>query len=181
MDEKFENRLIEIVMRNGKLDESLFNYSKEEKEKFLKAADLKELADILEETEKELENELETESEEIEKTEDSPLCEIAKMFEDLRNLCSWLPADIQADFSNSIDKLRLDYLIEKLSGNAGLLKSVEEKSRDSSISGDVEVFPIQKEALCKTMEYLQSLATFLPNQQQAAILTRETGKVLERL
>lgn len=54
MDEKFENRLIEIVMRNGKLDESLFNYSKEEKEKFLKAADLKELADILEETEKEL-------------------------------------------------------------------------------------------------------------------------------
>ena len=55
MDEKFENRLIEIVMRNGKLDESLFNYSKEEKEKFLKAADLKELADILEETEKELE------------------------------------------------------------------------------------------------------------------------------
>lgn len=140
--------------------------------------------EVFEEAEKELENELETESEEIEeieKTEDSPLCEIAKMFEDLRNLCSWLPADIQADFSNSIDKLRLDYLIEKLSGNTGLLKSVEEKSSDSSISGDVETFPIQKEALCKTMEYLQSLAAFLPNQQQAAILTRETGKVLERL
>ena len=75
----------------------------------------------------------------------------------------------------------MDYLIEKLSGNTGLLKSVEEKSSDSSISGDVEAFPIQKDALCKTMEYLQSLAAFLPNQQQAAILTRETGKVLERL
>lgn len=54
MDESIEKRLIEIVMRNGKLDESLFNYSKEEKERVLEAADLKELAGILEEAEQEL-------------------------------------------------------------------------------------------------------------------------------
>ena len=54
MDERIEKRLIEIVMKGGKLDESLFNYSKEEEERTLEAADIKELADILEETEKEL-------------------------------------------------------------------------------------------------------------------------------
>ena len=103
------------------------------------------------------------------------------MFEDLRNLCAWLPLDIQEDFSNSIDKLRLDYLIEKLSGKGGLLKNLVEKSSDSGVFGRAEDSSIQKDVLCKTMEYLQSLVAFLPNQQQAAILSRETGKVLERL
>ena len=138
--------------------------------------------EVFEETESVVENELETEiGETVEETEESPLCEIAKMFEDLRNLCAWLPLDIQEDFSNSIDKLRLDYLIEKLSGKGGLLKNLVEKSSDSGVLGRAEDSSIQKDVLCKTMEYLQSLVAFLPNQQQAAILSRETGKVLERL
>lgn len=54
MDERIEKRLIEIIMNGGKLNESLFNFSKEEKAKTLEAAGIKELAEILDETEKEI-------------------------------------------------------------------------------------------------------------------------------
>ena len=101
MDEKFENRLIEIVMRNGKLDESLFNYSKEEKEKFLKAADLKELADILEETEKEL-----FYCEDTDKVKE--LVETSKSVEtEIENTCRKILAENGVDIENAIGE-RMD-------------------------------------------------------------------------
>ena len=108
------------------------------------------------------------------------------LLKDLRDLCNWLPEEMQKDFSSSINKLRLDYLIEKLSGNLGLLGAAAAIRRSEGVpeespSAPAVAEPIQRESLYKTMEYLHYLAAFLPNQQQAAALERESARVLERL
>lgn len=112
------------------------------------------------------------------------------MFKWLRDMCNWLPEDVQADFSNSLDKLKLDYIIEKLSGTSGLLGAAESIVGNQRISDNTlaEVpsapaveEPIQRQSILKTMEYLQSLTAFLPNQQQAAALERESARVMKRL
>ena len=108
------------------------------------------------------------------------------LLKDLRELCNWLPEEMQKDFSSSINKLRLDYLIEKLSGNPGLLGAAAAIRRSEGVpeespSVPAVAEPIQRESLYKTMEYLHYLAAFLPNQQQAAALERESARVLEKL
>jgi len=147
------------------------------------------------ETEENLEENLQEEIEEntkLEKKESkdentNPLfLEVANLFIDLRNLCLWLPEKMQEEFSNSSDKLCLDYLIEKLSGKSGLLESATaicgaKNLHDINKDSDRFLENSQRENLISTMNYLQSLTVFLPNQQQASSLEREVAKVLEKL
>ena len=78
-------------------------------------------------------------------------------------------------------KLRLDYVIEKLSGKSGLLEIASAVRKVcTDVTEDTDK-PLEVNSLYDTIEYLQSLTAFLPNQQQATALERETAKILEKL
>ena len=99
------------------------------------------------------------------------------LFKDLRDLCNFLPVEAQEKFSNSIDKIKLDCLIEKLSGNLGLLEiasSIRGKTGEPEKTED-----LSKDNVLKTLEYMCFLTSYLPNQQQATTLEREIARVLQ--
>ena len=139
----------------------------------------------LEQMEKEenLENQAEYEEpiKEEKSQEDFPYQEAAQMFKILRELSDFLDEDVQKEFSTSLEKLRLDYVIEKLSGKSGLLEIASAVRKVcTDVTEDTDK-PLEVNSLYDTIEYLQSLTAFLPNQQQATALERETAKILEKL
>ena len=103
------------------------------------------------------------------------------MFKTLRDLSDFLDADVQKEFSISLEKLRLDYVIEKLSGKSGLLE-IASAVRDvcTDITEDSGK-PLEANSLYDTIEYLQSLTAFLPDHQQAAALEHQTAEILKKL
>ena len=103
------------------------------------------------------------------------------MFKILRELSVFLDEDVQKEFSVSLEKLRLDYVIEKLSGKSGLLE-IASAVRDvcTDVTEDSEK-TLENYSLYDTIEYLQSLTAFLPNKQQAAALEHQTAEILKKL
>lgn len=135
-----------------------------------------------EETEETFIEENETEEkvdEEILEENQEPIVyeEELSLFKDLRDLCNFLPVEAQEKFSNSIDKIKLDCLIEKLSGNLGLLEiasSIRGKTGEPEKTED-----LSKDNVLKTLEYMCFLTSYLPNQQQATTLEREIARILQ--
>ncbi len=154
---------------NGLLDE-------ETEETFIEENEADEESEITEEPEAETADKVD---EEILEENQEPIVyeEELSLFKDLRDLCNFLPVEAQEKFSNSIDKIKLDCLIEKLSGNLGLLEiasSIRGKTKDSESLED-----LSKDNVLKTLEYMCFLTSYLPNQQQATTLEREIARILQ--
>lgn len=154
---------------NGLLDE-------ETEETFIEETEADEESEITEEPEAETADKVD---EEILEENQEPIVyeEELSLFKDLRDLCNFLPVEAQEKFSNSIDKIKLDCLIEKLSGNLGLLEiasSIRGKTGEPEKTED-----LSKDNVLKTLEYMCFLTSYLPNQQQATTLEREIARVLQ--
>ena len=79
----------------------------------------------------------------------------ADMFKTLRNLSSSLPPVQKDAFFNSLNKLKLDYVIERLSGKPGLLSAASAIRKTGGIAGMKS--DNNKPSLLKTMSYMRTL------------------------
>lgn len=101
----------------------------------------------------------------------------ADMFRTLRNLSSSLP-DVQKEaFFNSLNKLKLDYVIERLSGKPGLLSAASAIRKTGGISG---MDKPTKPSLLKTMTYMRTLINSLPDASQSWLLGKEVDKLINK-
>ena len=104
----------------------------------------------------------------------------ASMFTDLRALCQWLPEKRKQAFFNDLNSLKLDFVIERLSGKPGLL-SVASVLRSSEGITESENAEGKKPSLLKTMEYMRTLFNDLPDKHQAGLLNNELTRIIDNL
>ena len=104
----------------------------------------------------------------------------ASMFTDLRALCEWLPEKRKQAFFNDLNSLKLDFVIERLSGKPGLL-SVASVLRSSEGITETETAEGKKPSLLKTMEYMRTLFNDLPDKHQAGLLNNELSRIIDNL
>ena len=60
--------------------------------------------------------------------EEPPIKEFSRtfeMFDSLRGLCSYLPAVKKNEFFSDLNRVKLDYVIDRLQGKTGLLAAAE--------------------------------------------------------
>ena len=101
----------------------------------------------------------------------------ADMFKTLRNLSSSLPPVQKDAFFNSLNKLKLDYVIERLSGKPGLLSAASAIRKTGGIAG---MKSDNKPSLLKTMSYMRTLINSLPDASQSWLLGKEVDKIINK-
>ncbi len=101
----------------------------------------------------------------------------ADMFKTLRNLSSSLPPVQKDAFFNSLNKLKLDYVIQRLSGKPGLLSAASAIRQTGGIAG---MKTENKPSLLKTMTYMRTLINSLPDASQSWLLGKEVDKVIHK-
>lgn len=101
----------------------------------------------------------------------------ADMFKTLRTLSSSLPQVQKDAFFNSLNKLKLDYVIERLSGKPGLLSAASAIRKTGGIAG---MKTESKPSLLKTMTYMRTLIKSLPDASQSWLLGKEVDKLINK-
>ena len=101
----------------------------------------------------------------------------ADMFKTLRTLSSSLPQVQKDAFFNSLNKLKLDYVIERLSGKPGLLSAASAIRKTGGIAG---IKTDNKPSLLKTMTYMRTLIKSLPDASQSWLLGKEVDKLINK-
>ncbi len=101
----------------------------------------------------------------------------ADMFKTLRTLSSSLPQVQKDAFFNSLNKLKLDYVIERLSGKPGLLSAASAIRKTGGIAG---MKSDNKPSLLKTMTYMRTLIKSLPDASQSWLLGKEVDKIIKQ-
>ena len=101
----------------------------------------------------------------------------ADMFKTLRTLSSSLPQVQKDAFFNSLNKLKLDYVIERLSGKPGLLSAASAIRKTGGIAG---MKTESKPSLLKTMTYMRTLIKSLPDASQSWLLGKEVDKIIKQ-
>ena len=101
----------------------------------------------------------------------------ADMFKTLRNLSTSLPPVQKDAFFNSLNKLKLDYVIERLSGKPGLLSAASAIRKTGGIAG---MKSDNKPSLLKTMTYMRTLIKSLPDASQSWLLGKEVDKLINK-
>ena len=92
----------------------------------------------------------------------------AAMFNDLRDMCTWLPEGKKETFLTSLDRLKLDYVINRLMGKPGLLAAAGAVRNTGGLVIDNSS---EKPSLLKTMTYMRDLSSNLPDKNVAIALS----------
>lgn len=104
----------------------------------------------------------------------------ADLFIKLKDLSSYLPFDKKQKFLESRENLLLEYLIKKLSGEAGLLETAHDIRERLNISDD-ESFEIDAERTRSILRYMKSYIESLPDRNIAKSLEDEVDSAIEKL
>lgn len=111
------------------------------------------------------------------------------LFSKLRSLSDYLPAEKKEEFLSSKTRMLMDYVIGKMSGKPGLVKTVENLLKSGILETDVEFPQIEKEAseltgnelARKVIEDLKNLTADLEDQYLATALKNSADEVLGKL
>ncbi len=104
----------------------------------------------------------------------------ADLFIKLKDLSSYLPFDKKQKFLESRENLLLEYLIKKLSGEAGLLETAHDIRERLNISDD-ESLEIDAERTRGILRYMKSYIESLPDRNIAKSLEDEVDSAIEKL
>lgn len=105
----------------------------------------------------------------------------ADLFEKLRAMSKYLPEEKRKEFLESKIRLQLDYIISKLSGNAGLLATAKELRKQlgqESIKPETETGMVLLE---KVLNYSKELIRGLPDKNMVASLTEQIELLMSKL
>lgn len=104
----------------------------------------------------------------------------AELFIKLRDLSAYLPVDKKKEFLESHENLQLEYLIKKLSGEAGLLETAHDIRERLNIS-DSDVIGLNTNQAKGVLSYMKNYISSLPDQNIARSLEGEVDSAIEKL
>ena len=109
----------------------------------------------------------------------------AKLFEELKSLSNFLPAEKKDEFILSKAHLQLEYIVKKLGGAVGLLSAAEhlrsEWGVDSGRGSNDDVSKSGRALVTAVFTYMRSLISSLPDKKLAMLLDSEVSKILNKL
>ena len=126
------------------------------------------------EPEVELEIKPETELE----VEDEKTSALPALFENLENLCGYLPDTKKRDFLSSLERLKMHYLMQKMSGGKGLLHTAGKLRTNAEVELK-EVETLDSDSILLLFLDLQSLTTELRDQELGALLYEKLEEIKE--
>ncbi|MCQ2585552.1 MAG: tetratricopeptide repeat protein [Treponema sp.] len=111
------------------------------------------------------------------------------LFSKLRSLSDFLPAEKKEEFLSSKTRMLMDYVIGKMSGKPGLVKTVENLLKSGILETEMDYSQIESEAAKltgkelarKVISDLRKLTADLPDQNLAKALQESADEVLKKL
>lgn len=103
-----------------------------------------------------------------------------EMFNSLRGLCSYLPAVKKNEFFSDLNRVKLDYVIDRLQGKPGLLAAAEALHTRGFIQPKKEITD-KKRPIKSTLAYMNSLVEELPDKGHAEMLHNKIDSVISGL
>jgi hypothetical protein len=102
----------------------------------------------------------------------------AKLFEKLKSLSSFLPDEKKSDFMESRNRLRLEYIISRLHGKRGLLKTAESMRKGEMVGNESESGFF---LLLKVLNIMDVLSSGLQDENLASAAAKEIEKLKSKL
>ncbi len=103
---------------------------------------------------------------------------IPSLFENLEDLCAYLPEKKKLDFLSSIERLKMHYLMQKMLGGKGLLLKSEDVRNEAGIAVD-QLDDLDADSVLMLFFHLQSLTTELRDKQLGALLYEKLSEIKE--
>lgn len=111
------------------------------------------------------------------------------LFSKLRGLSNYLPPKQKEEFLSSKTRLLMDYVIGKMSGKPGLVKTVQNLLKSGILDTEIDYESLEKEASTltgnelakKVITDLKKLTADLPDQSLAQALSNSADEVLAKL
>jgi hypothetical protein len=102
----------------------------------------------------------------------------AKLFEKLKSLSDFLPDEKKSDFMESRNRLRLEYVISRLHGKRGLLKTAESMRKGETVGNESESGFF---LLLKVLNIMDVLSSGLQDENLASAAAKEIEKLKSKL
>jgi tetratricopeptide (TPR) repeat protein len=109
-----------------------------------------------------------------------PFATTSEMFAGLRDLCKYLPKPKYDEFKKSLERMKLDYVISRLSGRPGLLAAAQ-MLREKGAVKTPPLALIDEESVNDTFVYMKNLVDELPNSHTAKTLGTQVLNVIDGL
>ena len=110
-----------------------------------------------------------------------------ELFKKLLELCEYLPEEEKAQFMASPVRMQMEYLISKMSGTPGLLKTAQSLKK-AGVLGEEETtfdpskpFSVTNHELRKVFKYMKELSDGLDDEYLADAMCNRIDNVLERI
>lgn len=103
---------------------------------------------------------------------------IPSLFENLEDLCTYLPEKKKLDFLSSIERLKMHYLMQKMLGGKGLLLKSEDVRNEAGMAVD-QLDKLDADSVLMLFFHLQSLTTELRDKQLGALLYEKLSEIKE--
>jgi archaellum component FlaC len=103
---------------------------------------------------------------------------IPSLFENLEDLCAYLPERKKLDFLSSIERLKMHYLMQKMLGGKGLLLKSEDVRNEAGMAVD-QLDKLDADSVLMLFFHLQSLTTELRDKQLGALLYEKLSEIKE--
>jgi len=103
---------------------------------------------------------------------------IPSLFENLEDLCTYLPEKKKLDFLSSIERLKMHYLMQKMLGGKGLLLKSEDVRNEAGIAVD-QLDDLDADSVLMLFFHLQNLTTELRDKQLGALLYEKLSEIKE--
>ncbi|HPX27860.1 MAG TPA: hypothetical protein PLG87_13730, partial [Treponemataceae bacterium] len=105
--------------------------------------------------------------------------DLSALLENLKDLCNFLPQDKKSEYLSSLDHLRIDFLLKKMSGSPGLLRTAQNiRDFDGIPDPELDSITLDAQAVQKTLEYLKDLVHELDDKKIASILSSKISDLL---
>jgi len=105
--------------------------------------------------------------------------DLSALLENLKDLCNFLPQDKKSEYLSSLDHLRIDFLLKKMSGSPGLLRTAQSiREFDGIPDAELDSIELDSLAVQKTLEYLKDLVRELHDKKIASILNLKISDLL---
>ncbi|MBQ2528827.1 MAG: hypothetical protein II547_01095, partial [Treponema sp.] len=102
------------------------------------------------------------------------------LFVKLKDLSAYLPVDKKQKFLESRENLQLEYLIKKLSGEAGLLETAHDIRERLNLSDDDDL-DMDVDAARNILSHMKGYIESLPDQNIAKSLESEVDAAISKL
>ena len=103
------------------------------------------------------------------------------LFERLRSLCEFLPAERYDSFMSSRPRLLMDYIISRLSGKAGLLQRAAQQRQEAGVTEAPDIDEKGIELVTHVVDDMLSLIEAVPDEQLRAAMNDATQVLIEKL